>query len=111
MNKIVKYATAAVLTGAVALAASSPVQARYWHRGHHHHGGAFPFVAGAVIGGLAASAAANSYAYDPGYAYAPGYAYDGPYAYEPGPAFGAYRYYPGCVSEGPYGRADYSTCQ
>jgi hypothetical protein len=100
MNRIVKYAAAASLTGALALAAATPSQA---------HGGrwgaaAIGFGAGALIGAAAASAAYNNgyyyygdgYGYEPGYA---GYAYDydaGPgYVYAPGPTYyyGAQPYY------------------
>ena len=79
--------TALVLIGALVLPAfvsSSPAEARYWGRGW---GGGFgpgigvPLVAGAVIGGLAASA----YAYGPGY-----YGVPGPYGYYPGPYYGYY---------------------
>jgi hypothetical protein len=84
--------TALVLIGALVLPAfvsSSPAEARYW-RGGYWRGGGFgfgaPLIAGAVIGGLAASA----YAYAPGY-----YGVPGPYGYYPGP-YNAYQTYPNC---------------
>jgi hypothetical protein len=83
MRTALKYAAALTVTGALALAAATPSQAR-WHHGWHNGGAAAAgFAAGALIG--AAAASANS-----GYYYGPGY-----YAYEPGPAYygPSYRYY------------------
>ncbi|HYC18956.1 MAG TPA: hypothetical protein VEC94_17250 [Pseudolabrys sp.] len=81
MNTAFKYATAATLAGALALAASSPSEA--WNG---RNAAAIGFGVGAVAGAAIASSAYNNgyYGYygDPGYAYAPGYAY-GSYAYEP----------------------------
>ena len=87
--------TALVLIGALVLPAivsSSPAEARYWGwRGGFGPGIGVPLVAGAVIGGLAASA----YAYGPGYYGVPGpYGYyAGPYGYYP---TNAYQTYPNC---------------
>jgi hypothetical protein len=91
--------TALVLIGALAIPAfvsSSPAEARYWGggwRGGFGPGIGVPLFAGAVIGGLAASA----YAYGPGYYGVPGpYGYyPGPYGYYPGP-YNAYQTYPNC---------------
>jgi hypothetical protein len=74
-----------------AIVSPGPAEARYW-RGGYWRGGfgpgiGVPLVAGAVIGGLAASA----YAYGPGY-----YAFPGPYGYYPGP-YNAYQTYPNCT--------------
>src|SRR5215471_12966967 len=75
--------TALVLIGALVLPAfvsSSPAEARYWRGGFWGPGIGVPLVAGAVIGGLAASA----YAYGPGYYGVPGpYGYYGNYPYDP----------------------------
>jgi hypothetical protein len=112
MKTIIKYATAATLAGALALAMATPSQARAGRNAAVIGG----FAAGAVIG----AAAANSYYgpgyYDePGYVYAPGYAYEDSYAYEPAPMY--YRHYrdyrgtrQGCVGDLGYGRLDYSAC-
>ena len=86
--------TALLLIGALVLPAfvsSSPAEARFWRgpgywRGGFGPGFGAPLVAGAVIGGLAASA----YAYGPGY-----YGVPGPYGYYPGP-YNAYQTYPNC---------------
>jgi hypothetical protein len=84
MRTIIKYAAAVTLTGALAIAAATPGEARYGRNAAVIGG----FAAGAVVG----AAAANSYYgpayyYDPGYAYAPGYAYEDSYAYEPAPVY------------------------
>ena len=88
--------TAFFLIGALVLPAtvfSSPAEARYWRGGFWGPGIAAPLVAGAVIGGLAASA----YAYGPGYYGAGPYGYyGGPYGYYPGP-YNAYQTYPNCT--------------
>jgi len=96
MKTILKYATGVALTGALAMAAVTPSEAR----NGRNTAAAIGFGAGAVVGAAAASSAYNNgyYGYyaDPGYAYAPGYAYDSvpayddSYAYEPAPR---YRYY------------------
>ena len=91
-NTIVRYATAAALTGALALAAATPSEAR-----NGRNAAAIGFGVGAVAGAaIAGSAYSNGYYGEPGYAYgyAPGYGYDS-YAYEPAPAYGyGYTYAP-----------------
>ena len=94
MRKFVTYTAAVALTGALALAAATPSEAR-----HGRNAAAIGFGVGALAGAAIASSAYNggyygyydgpAYAYSPGYAYEP-YGYDG-YAYAPAPA---YRYYP-----------------
>ena len=97
MRTISKYAATAALTGALALAAATPSQAR-WHGDGWHNGAgaAIGFGIGAMVGAAAANSAYdNGYYYgDDGYAYAPdaAYAYDyaAPdygYAYVPGPGW------------------------
>ena len=87
MNKFVKFAVAATMTGAFALALASPSEARNGRNAAAIGG----FAAGAVLG--AAIANSNNgyydrgYAYEPGYAYQPGYAYEPTYAYEPAPVY------------------------
>ena len=74
MNTIIRYATAAALTGALALAAATPSEAR-----NGRNAAAIGFGVGAVAGAaIAGSAYSNGYYGEPGYAYgyAPGYAYD-----------------------------------
>ncbi len=92
MNTIVKYAAAATLTGALALASAMPSQAR----DGRNAAAAVAFGAGALVGAAVAGAAynngyyyGNAYAYEPGYAYQPGYVYDADpgYVYEPGPVY------------------------
>ena len=89
MKTIFKYAATVALTGALALAAASPGEAR-----NGRNAAAIGFGVGAAVAGAAiASSAYNNgyygyygdpgYAYGPGYAYAPGYAYDDAYAYAP----------------------------
>ena len=92
MKTILKCATTAVLTGALALATATPSQA--WRA---RNAAAIGFGVGAVTGAAIAGSAAynNGYYryYDPGYAYAPGYVYDS-YSYDgyAAPRYG-YRYY------------------
>ena len=91
MTTLMKYAVAAALTGAMALAAASPSEAR---------GGRNAAVIGFGAGALVGAAAANSYYYgQPGY-YGAGYGYepDYDYAYDSAPVY---------VGRGPgyYGRA------
>ena len=87
MRTIAKYAAAMALTGALAVAAVSPGEAR-----SGRNAAAIGFGVGAVAGAAIASSAYNGgyYGfYDPGqfgYAYAPGYGYNA-YAYEPGYAY------------------------
>ncbi|HEY7229825.1 MAG TPA: hypothetical protein VH558_05580 [Pseudolabrys sp.] len=98
MNTFIKYTAAVALTGALALAAATPSEAR-----HGRNAAAIGFGVGALAGAAIAGSAYNGgyYGYyEPGYAYAPGYAYDaydpydsygyGGYAYAPAPG---YRYY------------------
>lgn len=104
MNTIIRYATAAALTGALALAAATPSEAR-----NGRNAAAIGFGVGAVAGAVIAGSAYNNgyYGYygEPGYAYAPGYAYD-LYAYEPAPAYGyGYTYAPAYNSR--YGDDNY----
>jgi hypothetical protein len=83
MNRILKYAMAATLTGALALAAATPSEAR----GGRNAAAAIGFGAGALLG---AAVAGGGYYGGPGY-YGPGYygpePYAGPYAYEPAPVY------------------------
>ena len=89
MKTILKYAATVALTGALALAAAAPSEARYGH-----NAAAIGFGVGALAGAaIASSVYNNGYYYgDPGYAYAPGYAYDDAYAYDsyPAPRYGYY---------------------
>src|SRR5689334_15822931 len=115
MKTIIKYAAAAALTGALALAAVTPGQARNGRNAAIIGG----FAAGAVVGAAAASAANDGYYYNDGYyngpglgyAYEPGYVDDGAYAYEPVPTY-QYRGYPtrSCAVDMGYGRYDYTGC-
>jgi hypothetical protein len=102
MKTLSKYAVAAALTGALALAAATPSQARWYGHGGWHNGGAaaaIGFGAGALVGAAVAGGAyPGYYGYDDGagYAYALGpYASygDNSYAYAPGPD--SYAYAPG----------------
>jgi BA14K-like protein len=73
---ISKFAIAAALVGAVAMASVNPASARHYsHRSYHHGGGAgaaaVAGIAGLIIGGIAASQAYPDYYYGPG----PGYYY------------------------------------
>ncbi len=95
MNKTwMKYTAAVALTGAIALAAATPSEAR-----NGRNAAAIGFGVGAVAGAAIASSAYYDgyYGYygEPAYAYSPGYAYDygyyDSYAYAPAPR---YRYYP-----------------
>src|SRR5450631_1649842 len=84
MKTILRFTGAAVLTGALALAAVSPSQAR----DGRNAAAAIGFGAGALVGAAAASANNGYYYGDPGYAYAPGPVYYGDdYAYEPAPVY------------------------
>lgn len=87
MNGFAKFALAATLTGAMAVAAATPGEAR----DGRNTAAAIGFGAGALVGAAAASSANNSYYYgsgyyEPGYAYEPAYA-DDYYAYEPAPTY------------------------
>jgi hypothetical protein len=85
MKTILKYAAAATMVGALALAAATPSEAR----GGRNAAAAIGFGAGALIGAAVVGSAYNNgyygpgYGYAPGYAYGPGYGYDADYAYEP----------------------------
>ena len=98
MRRLTKYTAAAVLTGAMALAAATPSEAR-----NGRNAAAIGFGVGAIAGAAIASSAYNGgyYGYygEPAYAYAPGYAYDSygydgysgyGYAYAPAPSYGYY---------------------
>ena len=89
MKTIFKYAAAVALTGALALAAATPSEAR----GGRNAAAAIGFGAGALVGAAVAGSAYNNGYYGSGYGYAPGY-YDS-YAYEPSPVYvePAPRYY------------------
>lgn len=90
MKTIIKYAATVALTGALALAAASPSEAR-----NGRNAAAIGFGVGAVAGAaIASSAYNNGYYGDPGYGYAPGYAYDDGYAYDGGYAYDSYAYAP-----------------
>jgi hypothetical protein len=79
MTTLTKYAVAAALTGAMALAAASPSEAR----GGRYAPAAIGFGAGALVG----AAAANSYYYGrPGY-YGAGYGYEPDDAYDYAPVY------------------------
>ena len=77
MKRFIKYTAAAALTGALALAAATPSEAR-----NGRNAAAIGFGVGAVAGAAIASSAYNGgyygYGYydEPAYAYSPGYAYD-----------------------------------
>ena len=100
MKMLIKYTAAVALTGAIALAAAAPGEAR-----NGRNAAAIGFGVGAIAGAAIASSAYHGgyYAYDggyygyyePGYVYSPGYVYDSygydSYAYAPAPR---YRYYP-----------------
>jgi hypothetical protein len=81
MNSILKYTAAAALTGALAVAAATPGQAR----DGRNAAAAIGFGAGALVGAAAANAASDSYYAGPRY-YGPGYGYSG-YAYYGGPRY------------------------
>lgn len=83
MKTFLKIAAAAALTGAIALAAVSPSEAR----NGRNAAAAVGFGAGALVGAAAAGAYNNGYYGEPGYAYDPGYAYAPDYAYVPAPAY------------------------
>lgn len=95
MRTFAKFALAAAVTGAVAMAAASPSEAR----NGRNTAAAIGFGAGALVGAAAASSANGyygpSYYSEPSYAYEPGYAaYESDYyAYEPAPRYMGPRYY------------------
>ena len=82
MKTFTKFAVAAVMAGAVALAAASPSEAR-----DGRNAAIIGFGAGAVVGAAAANSYNNGYYADRGYYADPGYAYDSGYAYEPAPMY------------------------
>jgi len=81
MNTMLKYAVAATLTGALALAAATPSEAR----GGRNAAVIGGFAAGALIG--AAVANSNNGYYGPSYGYAPGYYAEPGYAYDAEPVY------------------------
>jgi hypothetical protein len=85
MKSMMKYAVAAALTSALALAAAMPSQARDGRYG----AAAIGFGAGALVGAAVAGSAYNNGYYGPGYA--PGYYADPGYAYAPEPVYVAPR--------------------
>jgi hypothetical protein len=128
MNRMIKYAAAAGIAGALAIGMSAPSQAAHGRNA----AAAIGFGAGALVGAAAASAANNSY-YGPDYGYGGPYAYAPGYAYGPdyGPRYGAYAYAPNavpgdayayapagpgwsapsCATQGTYGKGlDYANC-
>jgi len=82
MNKIVKFASAAAVVGALAIAAATPGEAR----NGRNTAAAIGFGAGALVGAAVASSANQGYYHD-GYVYDRGYAYGPDYAYEPAPVY------------------------
>jgi hypothetical protein len=97
MKTLMKYTAAMALTGALALAAATPSEAR-----NGRNAAAIGFGVGAVAGAAIAGSAYNGgyYGYsEPGYAYAPDYGYDSyaydSYAYEPAPRYRYYRNWSG----------------
>jgi uncharacterized membrane protein len=95
MKTIIKCTAAAALTGALALAAATPSEAR-----NGRNAAAIGFGVGAIAGAAIASSAYHGgyygyggYGYydEPGYAYSPGYVYDSygydSYAYAPAPRY------------------------
>lgn len=95
MKTVLKYAVAASLAGALALAAVSPSEARDGRNAAVIGG----FAAGALVGAAVAGSAYNNGYYGPGYGYGPSYAYDSGYAYEPAPTYysDSYAYEPAPV--------------
>jgi hypothetical protein len=85
MRTVIKYAAVTTLAGALALAVTSPSEAR----NGRNTAAAVGFAAGALIGAAAANAASSNYYYAPGYyAYEPGYAYEpAPVYVDPGPTY------------------------
>lgn len=114
MKRVLKFAAAVALTGALAVAMATPSQARSGRNAALIGG----LAAGAILGAAAASAANSGYYYGPGY-YEPDYVYEPGYAYESGPVYVApsysHRYRrgynePACAIDMGYGRYNYSSC-
>src|SRR6185312_16320438 len=105
LKTVVKGIATLGVAGALAIAAATPSQARWHHRGDAAAAAGIGFAAGAVAG----AAASNAY-YGPGYYgpayYGPGY---GAYAYEPAYSYGYQS--PSCIGDGGYGRPDLGACQ
>lgn len=111
--KMMKFAAAVTVAGALAAGMAVPAQAK----DGRNTAAAIGFGAGALVGAAVANAnngyyyGPRPYAYQPGYAYAPGYMYAEP-------AYGAYAYVPpsydsgsSCAIRGTYGKGlDYSAC-
>jgi hypothetical protein len=90
MRNVFKFAAAATLTGALALAFAASSQAA----GGRHAAAAAGFVAGAAVGGAATGVAYNNgYYYGDDYAYEPGYAYEAAPVYV-APSYSYDDYYP-----------------
>ena len=125
MNGFAKFALAATVTGAMALAAATPGEAR----NGRNTAAAIGFGAGALVGAAAASSANRGYYgsgyygsgyygsgnYQRGYAYEPAYVDDGYYAYEPAPMYRAaprynYRGSSGSQCGGSPGSTNYRPC-
>ena len=106
MKTILKYTTATVLAGALALALATPSQAR----DGRNAAAAIGFGAGALVGAAVASSNNGYYYREPGYAYEPHYGYEG-YAYEPAPTYyaPAPRYHYSGRSSGAFGGPNCNT--
>jgi hypothetical protein len=113
MKSIFKIVTAVALTGALAIAAATPSQARNGRIG----AAAIGFGAGALVGAAVANSN-NSYYGGPGGYYGPAYYSDPGYAYAPepvydyGPSRRAYRGGGGCwvVTDSARGYGYYGAC-
>ena len=96
MKTIFKYAATVALTGALAVAAASPGEARNGRNAATIGLGVGAAVAGAAIASSAYNNGYYGYYGDPGYAYgagyAPGYAYDDAYAYAPAYGYRSHYY-------------------
>ncbi|MGB7259522.1 MAG: hypothetical protein WBD48_15715 [Pseudolabrys sp.] len=101
LKTVAKGITMLGVAGALAIAAATPSQARWYHHGDAAAAGV-GFAAGAAVG----AAASNAY-YGPAY-YGPGY---GAYAYEPAYTYRYQQRSPSCIGDGGYGRPDLGACQ
>jgi hypothetical protein len=109
MRRFTKCAAALALSGALAVTAATPSQAR--------HGRNAALIGGLAAGALIGAAAANA---SSGYYYGPGYYYEPDYAYEPAPVYVAPEpvyvvprsYYRGCwhVTDSSRGYGYYGAC-